>query len=309
MIIYFSGGGVVGVWERVNERLLSLRGARLLSFGYQQPLFAQYGELVRALKLPYKVKLMMDSGAFTAWTKGEQICREDLANMFSALLDRFGDVIDFTLINLDVIPGRKGVDPTPDQLLAAMKQSESNFDWLNEQFEGMVLPVFHQGEPSSYYDHLTEFYQYICLSPRNDLHEKLRIEWSRKFGLRDSTRKYHGLAATGLRMMETVNWYSVDSASWIMSGGYGNIFWRTPTRLQTVCVSAQSQSRKTFDAHLETLSPYHKDQLVSHIESRGYKLEALQNSDTERYMWNAEEWMRLNIQFRSTQGAGELFDV
>ncbi len=308
MIIYFSGGGVTGVWERVNERLILGGSARLLSFAYQRLLF-EYCNLVRFTKPPHKVKVMVDSGAFSAWTKGEQVCREDLANLFQRLLAECGDIIDFVLINLDVIPGRKGIDPTREQVNSAMKQSETNFDWLNEQFEGLVLPVFHQGEPTKYYDHLTEFYEYVCLSPRNDLHEKLRIEWARKFGLRNRERRYHGLAATGLRMMETVNWHSVDSASWIMSGGYGNIFWRTPNRLQTVCVSSQSANRKTFDAHIETLSPVHKDQLVAHIEERGFKLDDLQTSDTERYIWNAEEWMRLNIQFRPTQAAGELFDA
>lgn len=299
---------MTGVWERVNERLIQDGAARLLSFAYQRLLF-EYCNLVRFIKPSHRVRVMVDSGAFTAWSKGEQVCREDLANLFQKLLDEFNDIIDFVLINLDVIPGRKGVDPTREQVNAAMSQSEINFEWLDEMFPGLVLPVFHQGEPTKYYDHLTECYEYVCLSPRNDLHEKLRIEWSRKFGLRNSGRRYHGLAATGLRMMETVNWYSVDSASWIMSGGYGNIFWRTPNRLQTVCVSSQSANRKTFNAHIETLSPLHKDQLIAHIEERGFKLDDLQTSDTERYIWNAEEWLRLNIQFRPTQAAEELFDV
>ena len=38
-IIYFSGGGVTGVWQRVNELLIRRNAARLVSFAYQRLLF------------------------------------------------------------------------------------------------------------------------------------------------------------------------------------------------------------------------------------------------------------------------------
>ncbi len=48
LIIYFSGGGVTGVWRRVNELLIRRGAARLLSYAYSR-LLVQYCDLVQEL--------------------------------------------------------------------------------------------------------------------------------------------------------------------------------------------------------------------------------------------------------------------
>jgi hypothetical protein len=310
VLIYFSGGGVTGVWERVNRLLIERQGARLLSFAYPR-LLLQYCELVQQMAqcgdIEHVPKVMVDSGAFSAWTKGGEVDVEQLSSLFKGLLDDYSECCQFVLINLDVIPGRKGVDPTPQQLIDAMRRSEDNFHLLNTRFPNLVLPVFHQGEPSHYYDKLVRESSYVCLSPRNDLPEKYRVDWSRQY-CRRYPNKYHGLAATGLTMMETVNWYSVDSAAWVMVGGYGNIFYRTKTKLSVLSVSSQSKARKDFDSHIETLSAPEKAAVLDAIAQRHYTLEALQNDDTERYMWNADCWLDLSLSTRETAHLGGLFD-
>jgi len=264
-------------------------------------------EMAERWDIEHVPKVMVDSGAFSTWTKGGEVNVEHLSALFKQLQDTYGECCEFVLINLDVIPGRKGVDPTREQLLDAMKRSEDNFHLLNTRFPKLVLPVFHQGEPASYYDKLIRESDYVCLSPRNDLHEKYRVEWSRKYTVRHKGR-YHGLAATGLTMLETTEWYSVDSAAWVMVGGYGNIFYRTKTRLGVLSISSQSKARKDFDAHINTLNPLERAYMLEAIAKRHYTLEALQRDDTERYMWNAEQWLDLVIQPRRTPALGGLFD-
>ena len=58
MIIYFSGGDVAGVWQRVNELLLERGAARLLSFAYSR-LLLDYCALVAQRGV--RAKVMIDS--------------------------------------------------------------------------------------------------------------------------------------------------------------------------------------------------------------------------------------------------------
>ena len=297
MVIYLSGGGVRGVWQRVNELLIRRNAARLLSFAYYR-LLVEYCALVREMSVGYKVRLMVDSGAFTAWTRGEQVNRDSLEAFFKSLLDQYHDHIEFVLVNLDVIPGRRGVDPTPLELQEAQRRSEENFHYLSQQFPLMVMPVFHQGESTAYYDQLVRENEYVCLSPRNDLPERLRIDWAQRYSHRTTDRRYHGLAATGITMMETVNWYSVDSATWVMVAGYGGILWRNERKLSVLTVSAESNAKREFDNHIESMSDFHQKRIADKIAARGYSLDRLKTEHVERYCWNAEAWLDLDLNNR-----------
>jgi hypothetical protein len=303
VIIYFSGGGVTGVWQRVNDLLIERRAARLLSFAYSKLLF-QYCDRVKHHAV--RSKVMVDSGAFTAWSKGTSVELDDLSDLFKRLQDAYSEYCEFVLINLDVIPGSKGVDPTAQELIDAQRRSEENFAILNARFPGLVLPVFHQGESDEYYDALVSASQYVCISPRNDLPEKLRVEWSRRFCNR-TRRKFHGLAATGLTMMETVPWHSVDSAAWVMVGGYGGIFYRTASKLQVLTVSAQSPSVKDAERHIRTLKPHMRAYVLDTINAKGYDIAKLESDDTERYCWNAECWLDLKLKDRLVAPNEDLF--
>lgn len=282
MKIYFSGGSVRGVWQPVNELLLQRGGARLLSFAYKRDL-PQFCSLVRETAAGC-ADLLMDSGAFTAWSKGDQVDIIELGNLFADLQQEYSDCVDFSLINLDVIPGRKGVDPTPDEIAAAMKQSLVNYEVLNTRFPGKVLPVYHQGEPEWYRQELFNATDHICLSPRNDVAEKYRIKWAQE--AQNMTHKFHGLATTGTTMMETVNWYSVDSAGWVMVGGMGSIMFPSATGLKPVAISAQSPSKQVWNKHIDNMPE--RDYLLDFVIEKGYTIEDLQATDIPRYKWNLE---------------------
>lgn len=181
---------------------------------------------------PYPKAILLDSGAFTAWNKGEKTTVDDVKRKYSRFMEAAGDMFDeIWMINLDVIPGERGRDPTLAELDEAVRVSDINFEILVKEFGNRILPVFHQGESA---DRLGECVaqvdgksNYICVSPRNDLPEGKRIEWSRdSHGLLKANWPHimtHGLATTGNRMVRTVPWYSGDSAAWVQHGGYGMI--------------------------------------------------------------------------------------
>lgn len=181
---------------------------------------------------PYPKAILLDSGAFTAWNKGETTTVDDVRRKYSRFITAAGDLFDeIWAINLDVIPGERGRDPTPDELKRAVEVSDINFEILVKEFGNVILPVYHQGEPV---DRLAECVEqvngrsnYICVSPRNDLAETLRVAWSRDTHavLRKQWPeiKTHGLATTGNDMVRTVPWFSGDSAAWVQHGGFGMV--------------------------------------------------------------------------------------
>ena len=181
---------------------------------------------------PFPKAILLDSGAFTGWNKGESTSVDDVKRKYSMFIDMAGDTFDEIWgINLDVIPGEKGRDPTQDELKRAVEVSDINYEILVKEFGDIILPVYHQGEDVA---RLRECVaqvdgksNYICISPRNDLAEGYRVKWSRD-AHSELTQNYphiltHGLATTGNKMVRTVPWFSGDSAAWVQHGGYGMI--------------------------------------------------------------------------------------
>lgn len=181
---------------------------------------------------PYPKHIMLDSGAFTGWNKGESTSVDDVKRKYQAFLDRAGDLFEeIWAINLDVIPGERGRDPTADELKQAVEVSDVNFEILVREFGNIILPVFHQGEELARLDECAAQVDgksnFICVSPRNDLPEGKRVDWSgwihAEIRHRYEHIRTHGLATTGNKMVRTVPWYSGDSAAWVQHGGFGMI--------------------------------------------------------------------------------------
>lgn len=292
MDFYFSGGGGGrGVWRPPNERILEHGLCRLVSHAFPGQV-RDYMELVTEHKC--SAKIILDSGAFTAWSQGKEVDRHGLADVFKDVCSHGG--VDGYLINLDRIPGRKGVDPTEAEVLAAMKESEDNFRWLSERFPGRVLPVFHQGEPVEYLKALAEESDYICLSPRNDLPEKVRVSWAQEMHARIPGIKTHGLATTGFAMMTTSPWYSVDSAAWNMITAYGGVYipWADRKSLGIISVSVQSGSVREKDKHIDSLPASEREAFNALADTMGFDVQRLQVDQPYRASWNVEilrQWL------------------
>jgi len=284
--IFFSGIGGKGMEHdprlagRKRYRLLSCHGA------YKRSAYDISRECVDAGD---PVEFMYDSGAFTAWSRGEEVHLDELIPVYGDLIKEFGSrATAIWLINLDKIPGSKGRTASPDEIERAIEISDQNYTKLVAEFGPCVLPVFHQNEDEVRLRQIHQMAEFICVSPRNDLPEGDRMSWSqethRLLASYGEERRTHGLAATGWRMMHRVPWWSVDSATWVILGANGAVF--TDTRLKIVQISALSGARKDADNHFRTMAPVVQETLAAQIAARGFTVEELEDDFRARMLYN-----------------------
>jgi hypothetical protein len=110
----------------------------LISYAYDDGQVPLYKKIAPLYPLD-RIDCMLDSGAFSAWTLGLEV---DLQGYIAWARERqaiFGNV---ETINLDVIPGKPGVKPSPRERLRAIAQSKENADVIRAA--GLpVMEVFH----------------------------------------------------------------------------------------------------------------------------------------------------------------------
>ena len=289
MNLFFSGvgKGVIEADERLGSpryRLFSCHGAY---FKYAQ----KTGPLVSTIDDQFEI--MLDSGAFTAWTKGEEVTLDHLIRDYSTLIEEFGyDASKVWLINLDKIPAEPGRDPTPQELEEAIRISDENFYKLREVFGDRIIPVFHQGEGEERLAEVTRMAKYICVSPRNDLGERHRRTWAQETHQKlPPGVRTHGLATTGYPMMTTMPWHSVDSATWIMIAAYGHIYFNE--KLQSVSISDDQPNRHEADKHYINIVDAQKEILHQQMEEWGFTYDGLRSDFVERAIWNRLMMSRL----------------
>jgi hypothetical protein len=233
-------------------------------------------ELATQSCAPLPREVMLDSGAFTAWTKGEQITVDEVSKSYEECL-KYAHFFDKVwLVNLDVIPGapRKQVDCA--ELDRAIEQSILNLEVLTTRFGNRVLGVFHQDEPLKYLDKLISLSSssscYLALSPRNDLPESVRVEWAKSITRRvPSNIKTHGLATMGVSMSRDVKWSSGDSAAWIQNSGFGMVDLFFTARETTLCKD-RFISYRIGDKAM-TLSSVEKETIATKVSELGVTFE------------------------------------
>lgn len=176
-------------------------------------------------------RVIIDSGAFTAWSTGKTIRPQDYAEWALDFDKRWRHkMASLRYINLDYIPGKKGVNATPEQLKEAVIKSQQNADLLRTMGLDPVIEVFHQDEPFELLKKLEERRNGGCiaLSPRNDVSVLSREKWLKQvlaycvktFG-KDGIPPAHGLAVTSDRLLRAFPFFSADSSSWVSCLRFG----------------------------------------------------------------------------------------
>ena len=172
-----------------------------------------------------EVRLMLDSGAFTAWSKGTAINLDEYIKYIKANISD----ID-TYFNLDVIPGKPGVSRTQKSVDEAAAQSYSNLKAMRKA--GLSpIPVFHQGESFYWLDKLLDDgYKYIALGGLGGQSETDSLNWLDHSWTRLTTNdgkpiiKVHGLGVASFSLLKRYPWFSCDATSWALTAAYGSIF-------------------------------------------------------------------------------------
>lgn len=161
--------------------------------------------------------LFVDSGAFSAWSRGIEVDIEE----YIAFVKYHRGSIEHC-INLDTIS--MGSDPW--SLDKAAEASWKNFQYLRE-CDVPALPVFHYGEDMKWLKLFCRECDYICLGGMVGITAADRTRWlDTAFRVAQETRpdiKIHGLGIGDLSLIERMPWYSVDSTTWLRIASMGSM--------------------------------------------------------------------------------------
>lgn len=249
MHLYLAGAYNAGMMHDSSaaySRLTTMKKSRLAALPY---LLESYHYLKKdkksctALKCRGKT-IFLDSGAYSAWTKGVTIDIEEYARFQK----EHADIIHMASV-LDSIGD-------PDQT------------WLNQKrLEALgceVLPCYHYGEPLEVGHYYAENYPYITLGGmvgrgNGPLETWLDEVFTEVICDSDGYAKckVHGFGLTSVPLMTRYPWYSVDSTSWVMTASYGSLVF--PELKRPVSISTKSPSRKDLGQHFSTMTKREQD--------------------------------------------------
>jgi len=243
-------------------------------------------------------EVMLDSGAFTAFTKGHKVTLEDLIAVYDDTLRKLNPKLQVWLINLDVIPGEPGRVAEPKEIEAALAASDANYKILKKRYGSRVLPVYHQTEGEARLRAVASMNDYIALGFRQDFAESHRVAHAEEalallepLGVRT-----HGLATTGYNMLSRAPFDSVDSATWLYIAAMGGIsFVDDIGDMTSIAVSSSSPRQRELRQHYMSLDPTEQQLIQKHAANAGCTMEQLAGDLSYRILFNAHqmrEWLR-----------------
>ena len=297
---YFSG---IGNFSYEQKSELSLKCTHRLQSCHKEYRRSTEDWLFHAAQHKNQSTILLDSGAFTAWAKGDEVALEPLIEIYSDLIGKYEHGLKkIWLINLDKIPGQRGRTASPKEIEEAIRISDRNFNILTKHFGDRVLPVFHQNESKERLHEICTMADYICISPRNDVGEKYRITWSAEVHtlLKEmgDTAKTHGLATTGMKMLQNVNWGSADSAWWLQTANNGSIMYLTSEGgIKTVPISDRAGSRKDLEQHFSTMNKTMQEYIVRRLSVHGLTPEMVASHHMPRQImciYEILEWLKIS---------------
>jgi hypothetical protein len=243
-----SGGDTAaGVWTKYVKR-------RLFSFFYHGFSGSNFEKLPNGLSaaigdsIDFGWDLFLDSGAFTAFTKGNEIPIEEYARYIRRCLPRQ----IFTVYSaLDAIgSGEESASATYANYQTLLKLGAP------------VKPVFHVREPDEWLQkYIDDGEDYIFIGgmvPETTkwLMQRLDWLWMKYLTNQNGSPKVrtHGFGLTDMQLMFRYPWHSVDSSSWLMTGIFGACLFRVNNKLRKVVFSEESPQARSFNGwHYRTL--------------------------------------------------------
>jgi hypothetical protein len=251
------------------------------------------------------VKIMLDSGAYSAWYHGAPL---DLDHYIS-YAGEHQKLFD-AIVGLDQIPGanRSAAKTSGDIERAAVKSYENFHRMRKAGLE--VIPVFHQGEDWSWLDrYLFDGVPYVGISPYPRAGQDSILHWLDEVFTRITDEagepliKTHGFGATSWGMITRYPWFSIDSTTWALAAGYGTIilppFTHSPAHGVLPTYDRPPFRFSISDRDTAGSRPFHKQgkwtksAIGQFIESAGLSLSQVANSDRYRAELNAYYYVQL----------------
>ncbi len=217
------------------------------------------------------VPLMIDSGAYSAFTKQSPIDLQAYIDYLHRVIPWFQKHhVPLCYINLDVI-GDDG--------------SLSYANWKEIRRQGLdPLPVYHAKTDIRWLKKYLNQTDYIGLGTLTNVYGtrlKMLLDrlWHKFFVDRSGMPvvKVHGLGATTVSGMRRYPWYSVDSTSWLRPAAFGKIFvpayrdgqWQYLAQPDGVFVSLKSGKIGSRVEHYRNRPPRMKKRIDDYLEYIG----------------------------------------
>lgn len=286
--LYFAG-----VQNMSAEQAMLDRGCCRL---YSQLRDRQTGQLWldRAKENP-GTKVFVDSGAFSAWSKGKRIDVDEYIHYINT------NVNELTLYaSVDNIPGQLTRTPTLKEKQLSPKISWENYLYMREcvKDKDKLLPVFHIGEDFKYLDNICNIIidgkhiPYIALGGTVGIKDrKVKENWYKQCFkvIQQSSNpnvKVHAFGMTCLTILENFPFTSADSTRWLMASMNGKLI----TRFGEVCVSDVSSDKPN---HISKLPKHAQQQIAAEVAQYGLTLEECSEDYKKRSVFNVnhlQDW-------------------
>lgn len=240
-----------------------------------------------------KVRVFLDSGAFSAFTKGIEV---DIRG-YCDFIKRNSEIIEVVDGNVCA----SVLDGIGDPLKTWQNQLEM------ESMGVRPLPCFHYGEDERYLEWYIERYSYITLGGMVPISTPQLLLWLDRIWdkyLTDRSGrpklKVHGFGLTTLSLMKRYPWYSVDSSSWVQIAANGGVM---HPELGLIMVSEHSPSAKQYHRHLNTLPDTVGEAVAKRLEENGFSTERLKTNYLSRWAYNCWAFSEIGRNLTSSKEA------
>lgn len=179
----------------------------------------------RMMITPDQFRFFLDSGAFSAWSRGSVIDIDEYCAFIKANIDHI-DVYPC----LDVIPGIFGQTASTIERDKAAEATWENFLYMKA--EGLnPIAVYHYGEHERHLERMLAYgCDYIGIGGLVGVSKPMRTLWLDRLFKRITDAKgmpivkTHGFGMTSIDLLFRYPWYSVDSTAWLQKSANGKIF-------------------------------------------------------------------------------------
>lgn len=271
--------------KMVDEKLQEMGINRLASQLNDRSLLERWITYIKEVE---HRKVFVDSGAFSAHTKGRELDVDEYIEYLNARQGCFE-----VIAQVDKIPGEFGKKKTREQLLEAPELSWENYLYMRDKVIDYknLIPIFHQGEDFKHLHRMLEttfdgeHIPYIGISPANDVSTKEKAKWFETVFrvIRDSSNpnvKTHAFGMTSLDLLEQYPFYSADSTSWLMTSANGSIMTSWGLMLMS---DVQVDNPK----HFNHMSKETQAKVAEEVAKWGYDIEEAKTNYKVRGLINA----------------------
>ncbi len=235
-----------------------------------------------------KFNLFMDSGAFSAWTKGKKI--------------NVNDYIDFININSNFLDLFTQFDTLPGSVknpLISAKLSWENFLYMRKKIneKNKFVYTFHVGEPLIYLEKALNFrddfggLNYIAFGGMVGKSKLVKNKFLNNcFNVINNSEnkniKTHGFGLFDLSLLKKFPLTSVDTTGYLKQGAFGNILYKQ----DFILISKETIKNKQNFVHYPS---WLKKEIILYIKKDGFDIKDLMEEPKYRIIYNIKEYNKL----------------